>query len=202
MCNVAQIMTAVLLVNAMIGASNAFFFAKMLGPSRELEAACPGTCQVRFKQKNQSAILSMKFIPILVVVNIKRSRAEDRIITYWWHHGLMARVYNLGRPLIPYVLFSFGNSGYQFGCTIGAVRISPMAGGTCKKYVQQPCVIRCAPGAGSAAATSPTTAAASSSAARASPSPSWLRPGTSSTAGPSTSDKILSPGAATAIRGD
>ena len=63
----------------------------------------------------------MKFIPILVVVNIKRSRAEDRIITYWWHHGLMARVYNLGRPLIPYVLFSNGNSGYQFGCTIGAV---------------------------------------------------------------------------------
>ena len=51
MCNVAQIMTAVLLVNAMIGASDAFFFAKMFGPSRELEAACPGTCQVRFKQK-------------------------------------------------------------------------------------------------------------------------------------------------------
>jgi len=46
MCNVAQIVTAVLLVNAMIGASDAFFFAKMFGPSRELEAACPGTCQM------------------------------------------------------------------------------------------------------------------------------------------------------------
>ena len=51
----------------------------------------------------------MKFIPILVVVNIKTSRAEDRIITYWWHHGPYKpyREYNLGRPLIPYVLFCF-----------------------------------------------------------------------------------------------
>ena len=56
MCNVAQILTVVLLVNAMIGVSDAFFVAKMFGPSAELEAACPGTCQVRFKQKHLSGL--------------------------------------------------------------------------------------------------------------------------------------------------
>ena len=54
MCNVAQILTAVLLVNAMIGVSDAFFVAKMFGPSAELEAACPGTCQVRLIQAKTS----------------------------------------------------------------------------------------------------------------------------------------------------
>ena len=56
MCNVAQIVAVVLLVNAMIRVTDAFFFAKMFGPSAELEAACPGTCQVRFKQKKTLAL--------------------------------------------------------------------------------------------------------------------------------------------------
>ena len=35
------------LVLLVIGVSEAFFLAEMFGPSAELEAACPGSCQVR-----------------------------------------------------------------------------------------------------------------------------------------------------------
>ena len=41
---VAHVAALVLLV---IGVSEGFFLAEMFGPSAELEAACPGSCQVR-----------------------------------------------------------------------------------------------------------------------------------------------------------
>ena len=41
---VAHVAAVLLLV---IGVSEGFFLAEMFGPSAELEAACPGSCQVR-----------------------------------------------------------------------------------------------------------------------------------------------------------
>ena len=46
-CSKMSVHVAAVVLLQVIGVSEAFFLAEMFGPSAELEAACPGSCQVR-----------------------------------------------------------------------------------------------------------------------------------------------------------
>ena len=65
-CSKMSVHVAAVVLLQVIGVSEAFFLAEMFGPSAELEAACPGSCQVRKNRAKTSSLV--KCLPILSIL--------------------------------------------------------------------------------------------------------------------------------------
>ena len=61
-CSKMSVHVAAVVLLQVIGVSEAFFLAEMFGPSAELEAACPGSCQVRKKLPKKPGLVGKNFI--------------------------------------------------------------------------------------------------------------------------------------------